>query len=79
MTLDKCAELYANLKDRVKVSFGVGTHLTNDFEDVDPLQIVMKLTSVNGRPVAKVSDSPGKGMCKDDAYLSYLKKVFKIV
>ena len=60
LTLDKCAELYANLKDRVKVSFGVGTHLTNDFEDVDPLQIVMKLTSVNGRPVAKVSDREGK-------------------
>jgi nicotinate phosphoribosyltransferase len=39
----------------------------------------MKLTQVNGRPVAKVSDSSGKGMCKDDEYLSYLKKVFKIV
>ena len=38
----------------------------------------MKIVECNGRPVAKVSDSPGKGMCKDEAYLSYLKKTFDI-
>ena len=38
----------------------------------------MKMTECNGKPVAKVSDSKGKGMCEDPAYLSYLKKVFQI-
>ncbi|MCK4975995.1 MAG: hypothetical protein KAS36_03610, partial [Anaerolineales bacterium] len=27
-------------------------------------------------PVAKISDSPGKGMCEDPGYLDYLKSVF---
>ena len=32
----------------------------------------------NGQPVAKVSDSPGKNMCNDPAYLAYLRQVFEI-
>ncbi|MCQ4438567.1 hypothetical protein NO135_26520, partial [Clostridioides difficile] len=27
----------------------------------------------NGQPVAKLSDSPGKSMCDDKAYLAYLR------
>lgn len=71
-------EIYTRFKDRARVSFGIGTNLTNDFEGVTPLQIVMKLVEVNGRPVAKISDSPGKGMCKDSGYLDYLRTVFHI-
>jgi nicotinate phosphoribosyltransferase len=40
---------------------------------VDPLNIVIKLQYVNGSPVAKLSDSPGKAMCDDPDYLVYLK------
>jgi nicotinate phosphoribosyltransferase len=36
------------------------------------------MTKCNGQPVAKISDSPGKGMCKDENYLILLKKVFQI-
>jgi nicotinate phosphoribosyltransferase len=43
-----------------------------------PLQIVLKMTQCEGNPVAKISDSKGKGMCKDEDYLRYLKKVYKI-
>jgi len=43
----------------------------------EALQIVIKMTACNGQPVAKISDSPGKTMCKDAAYIRYLKKVFK--
>jgi nicotinate phosphoribosyltransferase len=32
----------------------------------------------NGQPVAKLSDSPGKNMCDDQAYLAYLRQVFDI-
>ena len=37
----------------------------------------MKLTLCNGQPVAKLSDSPGKGtMCTDETFLAYLRQVF---
>jgi nicotinate phosphoribosyltransferase len=38
--------------------------------------MVMKMTESNGCPVAKLSDSLGKGMCRDDKYVEYLKSVF---
>jgi nicotinate phosphoribosyltransferase len=38
----------------------------------------MKLTAVNGQPVAKLSDSPGKTICKDETFLSYLRQVFNM-
>lgn len=43
-----------------------------------PLQIVIKMVRCNGQPVAKLSDSPGKNMCDDKAYLAYLRQVFGI-
>ena len=44
----------------------------------DPLQIVIKMTRCNGRPVAKLSDSPGKSMTSDEVYLAYLRQTFQI-
>jgi nicotinate phosphoribosyltransferase len=38
------------------------------------LNIVIKLQYVNGRPVAKLSDTPSKAMCRDEEYLEYLKR-----
>jgi nicotinate phosphoribosyltransferase len=78
LTFPKAVEILDHFRNRVKVVFGIGTNLTNDFEGIEPLQIVMKMTECNGRPVAKISDSPGKGMCHDDGYLTYLKSVFGI-
>jgi nicotinate phosphoribosyltransferase len=77
LTFPLALDLHKTFSDRIKTSFGIGTNLTNDCSYV-PLQIVMKLISVNGNPVAKVSDSLGKGMCEDTDYLKYLKSVFKI-
>ena len=34
--------------------------------------------TVNGQPVAKLSDTPGKSMCDDEKYLAYLRQVFEI-
>jgi len=70
-------ELYKTFDDRINTSFGIGTNLTNDV-GVEPLQLVMKMIECNGNPVAKVSDSKGKGMCEDAEFLNYLKKVFLI-
>ncbi len=72
LNFDKAEELYQYFKDKVKVTFGIGTFCSND-TDVEPLNIVIKLQYVNGRPVAKLSDTPSKAMCSDSEYLKYLK------
>jgi nicotinate phosphoribosyltransferase len=72
LTFDKAQEIYDYFKGRIKVSFGIGTFITND-TNVDPLNIVVKLQYVNGHPVAKISDVPGKAMCQDINYLEYLQ------
>lgn len=73
LDFDKAQSLFEHFKDRAKVSFGIGTFLTND-TDKNALNIVIKLQYVNGRPVAKLSDTPGKAMCRDESYLEYLKR-----
>lgn len=75
LTFPKSVELFDHFKSRTKTSFGIGTNLTNDL-GFTPINIVMKMTTCNGKPVAKISDSPGKGMCKDKDYENYLIKVF---
>ena len=55
------------------VAFGIGTYLSND-TDVPALNIVMKTTICNGMDVAKISDTPGKGMCKNPDYVDYLNR-----
>ena len=72
LNFDKAQAIYDHFKGRIKVSFGIGTFITND-TCVDPLNIVIKLQYVNGRPVAKLSDNPEKSMCQDTEYLEYLK------
>jgi nicotinate phosphoribosyltransferase len=72
LDFDRAEEIYQYFKDKTNVSFGIGTYLTND-TDVPALNIVIKLQYVNGHPVAKISDTPGKAMCKDNEYLEYLK------
>ena len=75
LTLPKAFALYERFADRVRTSFGIGTNLTCDV-GITPLNIVMKLTEINGQPVAKLSDSPGKTMSTDATFLSYLSQVF---
>ena len=77
LTIEKALALNDTFSDRIKCSFGIGTHLTNDAGFKAP-QIVIKMTRCNGSPVAKISDSPGKQMCEDEEYLKYLAKVFNI-
>lgn len=72
LNFDKAQEIYDYFKDKINVSFGIGTYLSND-TNVDALNIVIKLQYVNGHPVAKISDTPGKAMCQNSVYLKYLK------
>ena len=73
LDFDRAQALYDHFKDRTKVSFGIGTFCSNDTCE-KALNIVIKLQYVNGRPVAKLSDAPGKAMCRDEAYLDYLRR-----
>lgn len=73
LTFDRAQELYDYFKDKAKVAFGIGTYCSNDTSE-EPLNIVIKLQYVNGRPVAKLSDTQGKSMCQDPNYLEYLKR-----
>ena len=76
LDFEKATNLYEYFKDKAKVAFGIGTYIAND-TCVDPLNIVMKTTKINGYDVAKISDSPGKGMCKNEEYVEYLKTILK--
>lgn len=77
LTFDRLIELFRRFKKRVRLGFGVGTNLMNDLGP-EPLNIVIKMVRANGQPVAKISDTPGKSLCDDESYLSYLKQVFGI-
>ncbi len=65
--------IYKHFKGKAKVAFGIGTYLANDTE-VPALNIVMKTTACNGMDVAKISDTKGKGMCKNPEYVDYLQR-----
>ena len=66
-------KIFRHFSDRAIVAFGIGTYLSND-TCVSPLNIVMKTTKCNGMDVAKISDTPGKGMCKNAEYVEYLQR-----
>ncbi|WP_119153250.1 nicotinate phosphoribosyltransferase [Caldimonas tepidiphila] len=77
LTVQKSISLWRHFAGRAQTGFGIGTHLTNDFGPSYPaLEIVMKLVRCNDRPVAKLSDSPGKTICDDETFLAYLRSVF---
>lgn len=73
LDFDKADQLNRYFHGRAKVAFGIGTYIANDTH-VPALNIVMKTTECNGQPVAKISDTPGKGMCKDASYVDYLQR-----
>jgi nicotinate phosphoribosyltransferase len=59
---------YRHFAGRVRMSFGWGTNLTNDFAGCAPqgddglraISLVCKVTAANGRPAVKLSDNPRK-------------------
>lgn len=73
LNFEKASALYDHFKDQTNVAFGIGTYIANDTY-VPALNIVMKVTRCNGTDVAKISDTPGKGMCKDQEYVDYLTR-----
>ena len=83
LDVDKISELSAQFRGRVRVSFGWGTMLTNDFigltpnDNLAPFSLVCKAVSANGKPTVKLSDNPNKAMGPADEIERY-KRVFGV-
>ena len=73
LNFEKADQLFRHFNGRANVAFGIGTYLSND-TCVSALNIVMKTTMCNGMDVAKISDTAGKGMCKNQEYIEYLQR-----
>ncbi len=74
-------ETYRHFKGRVRMSFGWGTNLTNDFagcapmeiKGLNPISIVCKVSDADGRPAVKLSDNPRKATGEPAEVERYLK------
>lgn len=83
LDVDQIEALSAQFAGRVRVSFGWGTLLTNDFrglapdDALAPFSLVCKAVSANGRPTVKLSDNPEKAMGPKDEIERY-KRVFGV-
>ncbi|KQT70020.1 MULTISPECIES: nicotinate phosphoribosyltransferase [unclassified Aureimonas] len=68
MDVEGIVAAYRHFEGRVRMSFGWGTNLTNDFRGLspdgsralEPISLVCKVSSANGRPAVKLSDNPAK-------------------
>jgi nicotinate phosphoribosyltransferase len=72
LTVEKAFKLCEYFNGQIDTSFGIGTNLGNAM-GIPALQIVMKMVEANGKSVAKVSDTLGKGMCRDMVYEQFVK------
>ncbi|KQS65359.1 nicotinate phosphoribosyltransferase [Rhizobium sp. Leaf371] len=81
LDVDMIIKTYRHFEGRVRMSFGWGTNLTNDFADcaptevggLNPISIVCKVIDANGRPAVKLSDNPRKATGDPAEVERYLK------
>ena len=68
LDVDLIQDIHRHFRGRMRIGYGWGTLLTNDFRGLapdgalDPISIVCKVISANGRPALKLSDNPLKAM-----------------
>ena len=83
LDVDQMAALFQRFNGRVKVSFGWGTLLTNDFrglvpgDGLAPFSLVCKAAVANGEPTVKLSDNPEKATGPADLIAHY-RQVFGV-
>jgi nicotinate phosphoribosyltransferase len=81
MDVESIETTYRHFEGRVRMSFGWGTNLTNDFRGcrpdgavgLEPISLVAKVTSANGRPAVKLSDNPAKATGDPGEVARYLR------
>jgi len=78
LNFNNIADLFHFFNKKINIMFGIGTKLTCDIPNVNPLNIVIKLVKCNGKPVAKLSDSPGKMVCINESFMQDLKQAFNV-
>jgi nicotinate phosphoribosyltransferase len=76
LDIKKAIQLKKHCAERIKCSFGIGTHLTNDFSESRALNMVIKMWSINNVPVVKLSDDEGKSQGEKDA-VRIAKHIFR--
>ncbi|MBS7546045.1 nicotinate phosphoribosyltransferase [Ancylobacter oerskovii] len=83
LDVDDIERIHRHFHGRMKLGFGWGTLLTNDFRGfvadggLDPISIVCKVISADGRPTVKLSDNPTKAMGPAGEIARY-KRVFGV-
>ena len=79
--MDTIEKAYLHFRGKVRMAFGWGTNLTNDFQDCAPdrndslraISLVCKVTRANGRPAVKLSDNPEKATGDRNEIERYIK------
>ncbi|MGE6739635.1 nicotinate phosphoribosyltransferase [Allorhizobium pseudoryzae] len=81
LDVDAIIDTYRHFEGEVRMGFGWGTNLTNDFagcapsqiDGLKPISIVCKVSEANGRPAVKLSDNPRKATGDPDEVQRYLR------
>ncbi|MDP1731750.1 MAG: nicotinate phosphoribosyltransferase [Devosia sp.] len=81
LDVDSIEATYRHFDGRVRMAFGWGTNLTNDFEGcapkeiegLDAISLVIKVTEANGRPAVKLSDNPRKATGNAEEIERYIR------
>jgi nicotinate phosphoribosyltransferase len=81
LDVDTIVETYRHFAGKVRMSFGWGTNLTNDFDGCAPqpddglraISLVCKVTEANGRPAVKLSDNPRKATGTPEEIARYVR------
>lgn len=60
LNVERVLEINKHCDGKIKAAFGIGTFLTNDIEEIKPLNMVIKMTKCNDIPCVKLSDVRGK-------------------
>ncbi|MGI9424670.1 MAG: nicotinate phosphoribosyltransferase [Hyphomicrobiaceae bacterium] len=83
LDVEMIEHLHAQFHGRVRVGFGWGTLLTNDFRNLEndrrlgPISLVCKVVSADGIPTVKLSDNPLKAVGPPETIERY-RRVFKV-
>ena len=81
LDVDTIVKTFSHFNGKVRMAFGWGTNLTNDFVDCAPrrndqlraISLVCKVTEANGLPAVKLSDNPNKATGEPDEIARYTR------
>jgi nicotinate phosphoribosyltransferase len=81
LDIDTIEDTYRHFEGQVRMAFGWGTNLTNDFAGCTPaptnglqaISLVCKVSEANGRPAVKLSDNPNKALGDPNEIERYLR------